>query len=168
MNPAPEPAPGTATHPVLTVNSGTAGAIAAGESFISKLAHFSPQQGVMLLALALTLFVCYLTVDGRAHSSETMAMFIRSMESENERTRAANAGEAEKNRTVNAAEFERNRAIFAAEAKSNRDSFAENTKLTIASHQKLSQELGKLEEIMKMLSESVNAFKKKSNELCEP
>ena len=151
MNPSASADPNP--RPVV-VNTGPAAVADAAGSFITRMAHFTPQQAQTASVLVLILFVCsmmgYQFFMAHNAQAETLALMIRSMESESE-----------KNRTTTQMEFERNRNNFANEAKANREAFAENTKLTIASHQRLSTELGKLEQVVTTLSTSISDLRKK-------
>lgn len=153
-HPVPGPQTGSQTHQPIQVNTGPAATLDAAGSFLSKISGFSPQQAQTAAVLVLTLVICSLLGwqmwAGRQVQAETLALVIRSMEMESEKNRAANA-----------VEFERNRATFASEGKANREAFADNTKLTVASHQKLAQELGKLEQVVTGLSGAVTELKKK-------
>jgi hypothetical protein len=150
----PLPSAGSHQHAPITVNSGPAAVLDASGTFLSRMAHFSPQQAQTAAVLVLTLFVCavlgWQMYAGRQVQAETLGLVIRSMESESEKNRAANASE-----------FSQNRASFSAEARSNREAFADNTKLTIASHQKLAQELGKLEQVVSGLNSAIVDLRKK-------
>ena len=153
--PLPPPHPGSQTHTPVTVNAGGAAAtIDAAGSFLSRLSGFNEKQAQTVAVLVLTLVVCTLLgwqlYSGRQIQAETLAIVIRSMESE-----------AEKNRAANAVEFERNRATFTQESKANRDALADTTKLSIASHQKLAQELGRIEQVVSGLVVAINELKKK-------
>lgn len=161
MNPNPTP-PGSATHhplpnqqpPPVVVNTGTAGAIEAGGNLFSKLGNFTPQQAQTAAVLFLTIFVCFVMgyqfYSGQRSSSETMALLLRTMESE-----------AEKNRATNQTEFERNRLLFQTESKMNRDSTSDLVKLSVESNQKLSTELTRLEQSVRGLDASVRELKLK-------
>ena len=145
--PLPPPAP-------VVVNTGPGAIADAAGTFVGRMAHFTPQQAQTASLMVLTLFVCvilgYQLYSHQQIQAETLGLVIRSMESE-----------AEKNRAANTAEFERNRGAFAAEAKANRDAISDNAKMTIASHQKLSIELGKLEQVVSGLSATIADLRKK-------
>ncbi len=138
-NPPPPPAP----PQQINVQTGPAAVADAAGNFLSKISGFSPQQAQTVAALLLTLFICavlgYLIYSARMSQSETLALIIRSMESESEKNRAANA-----------AEFEKNRAAL-----------ADSTKMTLQSHQKLSVELGKLEQVVSGLATTINNLQRK-------
>jgi hypothetical protein len=96
-------------------------------SFGWKVLGMSPEAQRGAIAVGLTVFLVWMVVDdrqrGRAADDEFRAMMLRTVESEGVRNREANTAEGDKNRqTVD-----------------------QIGKMTLASHQKLAAELGKLE-----------------------
>lgn len=154
--------PGSATHQPLPqpqptqviVHPGVGGAIDAGGNFLQKVSGFNPQQAQTVAVIVLTLFVCgilgYMLWSGQRSQAETLAIVIRSMESESE-----------KNRMAISVEFDRNRQSFERESKASREAVDNTGKLTLASHQALSRELGKLEAGLSELKMAITTLRMK-------
>lgn len=146
------PAPPAAPAQNIIVTGGIPAAVEAGGNLLTKVSGFTPQQAQTAAVLVLTLFMCgilgYQMWSGQRSQAETLSLVIRSMESESEKNRAANA-----------IEFERNRLAFERESKLSRDAISDTGKLMLTSHQKLAQEMGRFESTMGRIDGTMGELK---------
>ncbi len=119
------PLPQSTTAPVV-VQTGTAAIVDSAGNVLSRVSGFSPQQVITVAVLLLILFICgvlgYLILDAQRNRTETLAILIRTMESE----------------------AEKNRSMLATEQRANRDAITESGRLMVSSNERLASELGKL------------------------